>query len=220
MKRVVVVSALGLTGVLVTFVAQGCSSSASTTPGADSGSPVQDSAVTPQPDTGTGGASDTGTGGGSDTGPQISPDAGPFAPSNIPPGALAGIVPVAVDIGGSTFTGNCTADTTDGTFTCNQAATPAVAGTQITQPAAGGGNAYVWVLSSLTIETGFYLDIKGTKPGILVVLGDVSIIGALTTEAGVQSENDGPANTDGAACIRPPRAAGGVLRRRRQRDRH
>jgi hypothetical protein len=200
MSRMILVSALGVSGFLAAFVGQGCSSSStpnnpasndggvSTTPDSGTTTPPADTGTTTPP-------ADTGT-----TTPPA--DAGNWAPSNIPAGALAGITGVPVQIGNETGAyGNCLADSSAGTFTCNSATSPTVQGVQVTMSGTGG-SAYVWVLSSLTVDSGYNLRVQGSKPGILVVTGNVSIGGDVSTIAGQQAPSDGTvANGEsGAAC--------------------
>jgi hypothetical protein len=198
MSRVVLVSAFGLSGVLLSFIAQGCSSSSSPAASNDAGASEDTGVSTVVTDTGTGTPSpDTGTG----TPPKG--DAGTLVPSNVPSSTLTGLVGISLDIGsnddGGTNGNNCSANTDTGAWACN-GVDPAVAGNTFTQTGAGG-NARVWVFSSLTIEPGATLEITGAKPAIIVA-STVSISGAITSEAGQQSESgSGPNNTEsGGAC--------------------
>ncbi len=161
MSKILLCSALGLSGVLMTLVAQGCSSSNTSNPSNDAGTDtgttqVTDSGIDGDRGYGNHGA-DRPSGGTVDTG-TVNNDAGALVPSNIPAGALTGLTPVAVDVGSSALN-NCTANTTNGMFSCNTSTQPTVAGTPITQ--SDGSHAYVWVFSSLTVEAGAELDVSG-----------------------------------------------------------
>ena len=189
---------------LVAMVGCGGSSGNNATPPIDAGHDTGMRVVDSGTDTGTppidaGGPADTGT----DTGVT-------WSPSNVPPGALTGLAPVTLDIDVANLGGNCNFNTTNGTVSCDGGAvTPNVVGTQVTLSGTGG-SAYVWVLSSLTVETGCSMDVSGSKPGILVVSGPVSIAGAVTTEAGAQQEtNGGAVNSESGTGASATVTAGG-----------
>lgn len=207
MSKAALISVFGLAGVAAAMTAQGCSNSSSPSPASnqDSGTSTNpmDSGTQQQPhDSGASSSNDSGGSSTTDSGGSSNVDAGAWAPSNVPAATLSGLTGVAVQIGAEMGAYNsCTADTSKGTWACNGNA-PMAMGAQFKQSGAGG-NAYVWVLSSLSIDNGYSLDVQGTQPGIIVVTGDVSIGGTVTTEAGQQAGTDGaqPANGEsGMSC--------------------
>ncbi|HEY2511727.1 MAG TPA: hypothetical protein VGI39_12755 [Polyangiaceae bacterium] len=196
MSKLVLGSALGLTGVLIGLAAgaQGCSSSDSGNSTNDAGA---DTGTNTTPDTGTttptdsSTPTDTGTTPPTDTGtvPPPTQDAGPWNPSNFTTAAIANVLtpaPLAVDVNGS-----CGANTDDGTWTCGNGTISNVPNHIQVTLSGTGGTATLWAMASLTLEAGANLDVTGAKPAIFYVIGDAQINAPITVEAGNQSGGGG-----------------------------
>ena len=175
---------LALSCVFAAFATEGCTITSTSSP--DGGTTTATDSGTPLSDSGAGGVdatSDTSTPA-SDAGMNPMTDAAGNGPSNFTASAVAGILanPVAIDVG--MLGSSCTADTDTATWNCNISTTqPAPQSVQVTL-AGAGGNAVLWVLSSLTLESSTTLTVSGTKPAIFYVLGNAQIGGELIATAG------------------------------------
>ena len=131
------------------------------------------------------------------------PDAGPWTPSNFTVGSIANaLTPTPPDVD---VQGDCAANTDDGSWTCGNgqiggnpdggSVTPPFA--TVTLSGAGGG-ATVWAMSSFKVDTGMNLEIRGSKPAIIYVLGNVEINAPIVVTAGSHATGGPGAGTSPA----------------------